>query len=459
LFEKKLKDKGLDNSVIEAFQYYYELLLSGEKGKVFEKDITNVLHGDIPQLTDLEDNAEFGEKVLNQTVIIKLNGGLGTTMGLGMNMAKSLLPIKNNYSFLEIYFHQIKQFKNKMPIPLILMNSFNTHEKTLEALKNIGAEKNVEYFIQNMFPKVDKETYQPATFPDNPSLEWNPPGHGEIYAALRSSGMLKKCLDLGIKYAFISNSDNLGAVLNLSILGYFAKNQLPFVMEVVRRGPLDTKGGHLALHKSGKLILREMSQCPKEEMHLFEDIGLYKFFNTNNLWVNLPILDTYLEKNHFVRLPMICNPKTLDPTDSNTPCVYQLETAMGNAISVFENASAVIVDHRRYIPIKRNEQLLVVWSDYYLYDSDKNLYPNPKRQLGPIRVKLDENYYGRFDLFAKRFANGAPSLVDCESLTINGDVLFEKNVVIKGNVTIDNTSSKTMIIEQGRILENGHFTP
>jgi UTP--glucose-1-phosphate uridylyltransferase len=458
LFEKKMKDKELDTSVIEAFQYYYNLLLSGEKGKVYEKDISNVLHSDIPQLKDLDHYASFGKEVLNKTVIIKLNGGLGTTMGLGMNMAKSLLPIKHNYSFLEIYFHQIMKYKNQMPIPLILMNSFNTHDKTLEAIKTIGAENDVDCFIQNMFPKVEKDTYRPASFPNNPSLEWNPPGHGEIYVALKSSGMLKKCLDQGIQYAFISNSDNIGAVLNLSLLGYVAGKQLPFVMEVVRRGPLDTKGGHLALHKSGKLILRELSQCPKDEMHLFEDISLYQFFNTNNLWVNLPMLSEYLEQNHFVPLPMICNPKTLNPADASTPCVYQLETAMGNAISVFENSSAVIVNHRRYIPVKRNEQLLVIWSDYYLYDVDNNLYPNPKRQLGPIHIKLDETYYSAFDHFTKRFPEGAPSLVDCESLTVKGDVLFKKNVVIKGNVTIENKTSSPLIIEQDRILENDHFT-
>ncbi len=458
MFEKKMLDQKLDPYVIEAFQYYYDLLLSGEKGKIPEADISNVLPADIEQLKNLGHHESYGREVLDKTVIIKLNGGLGTTMGLGVNMAKSLLPIKDHYSFLEIYFHQIKKYKHILPIPLILMNSFNTHERTLDALKSIGAEQDVHCFIQNMFPKVEQSTYRPATCPENPALEWNPPGHGEIYAAFRSSGMLQKCLDMGIQYAFISNSDNLGAVLNLSLLGYFAKNQLPFVMEVVRRGPLDTKGGHLALHKNGQLILREMSQCPGNEMHLFEDINLYPFFNTNNLWVNLPILDNYLEKYHFVRLPMICNPKNLDPTDASTPCVYQLETAMGNAISVFENSSAVIVDHTRYIPVKRNEQLLAVWSDCYLYDPENSLYPNPERQLGPIRIKLDEKYFGTFDQFSKRFSSGTPSLMDCEELIVKGDVWFEEGVIIKGKVVIENTSNDPMIIQRNRLLDDAPFT-
>jgi len=453
-FQKKMEAEGLQSTVIEAFQYYYELLLSGEKGKIYEEEISKIVAEDLMQLKHMDFLFE-GQAALNQTVIIKLNGGLGTTMGLGQNMAKSLLPIKNQRSFLEIYFHQIQKYKDSMQIPLILMNSFNTHEKTLDALKRLGKEKDVAFFLQNKFPKVDQQTYAPAHWPKNSSLEWNPPGHGEIYTAFKSSGMLEKCLSMGIKYAFISNSDNLGGTLNLSILGYFAKNQVPFVMEVVRRGPLDTKGGHLAQYKkNGQLILREITQCPDDEIHIFQDITRYRYFNTNNLWINLETLSEYLKQYSFVRLPMICNPKNLDPTDVTSPGVYQLETAMGNAISVFENSQAVVVDHRRYIPIKRNEQLLAVWSDCYLYDKENSLYPNPKRTLGPIRIQLDPSYYAHFDQFSKRFEKGIPSLVDCEKLSVNGDVWFEAGVVLKGEVAIENYSDTPLVIKEKKCIEN-----
>jgi len=454
LFYQKMAAQGLKSSVTEAFEYYYNLLLSGEKGKIYESEITNILPGDLLDLNTMDYESQ-GLEVLNKTVIIKLNGGLGTTMGLGLNMAKSLLPIKHGYSFLEIYFHQIQKLKTSMPIPLILMNSFNTHKKTMAALKQMRAENDVEFFLQNMFPKVDQQTYKPAHWPQNPQLEWNPPGHGEIYTAFKSSGMLEKCLNMGIEYAFISNSDNLGAQLNLSILGYFAQKQLPFIMEVVRRGLSDTKGGHLAQYRqNGQLILREMTQCPEEELHLFQDIYHYQFFNTNNLWINLKVLADYLNMHSFVRLPMICNPKHVDPTDPTSPDVYQLETAMGNAISVFENSQAVIVDHDRYIPIKRNAQLLAVWSDCYLYDPKKSLHPNPKRQLEPINIHLDPKYFAHFDQFASRFPNGAPSLVHCNKLRVIGDVRFEANVVLKGEVVIENTTDQPMIIKENQCIEN-----
>jgi UTP--glucose-1-phosphate uridylyltransferase len=454
VFQKKMEAEGVPSSVIEAFQYYYELLLTGEKGKIFESEISKIVADELMQLDHMDYSAE-GQDALDKTVVIKLNGGLGTTMGLGQNMAKSLLPIKNQLSFLEIYFHQIKKYKDAMQIPLILMNSFNTHEKTMDALKRLGKEKDVAFFLQNKYPKVDQQTYAPAHWPKNPSLEWNPPGHGEIYSAFKNSGMLEKCLNMGIKYAFISNSDNLGATLNLSILGYFANSQVPFVMEVVRRGPSDTKGGHLAQYKkNGQLILREITQCPDDELHLFQDIERYRYFNTNNLWINLEILAEYLKKYSFVRLPMICNPKHLDPTDVASPGVYQLETAMGNAISVFENSQAVVVDHRRYIPVKKNEQLLAIWSDCYLYDAENSLYPNPERSLAPINISLDPKYFAHFDQFARRFEKGTPSLVNCEKLSIVGNVWFEAGVVLKGEVAIENYSDQPLFIAANKCIEN-----
>jgi len=449
-----MENEGFQPPVIDAFKYYYELLLSGEKGKIQESEITRIVADKLLQLDTMDYTSE-GKEVLNQTVIIKLNGGLGTTMGLGQNMAKSLLSIKNQLSFLEIYFHQIQKYKDAMQIPLILMNSFNTHDKTLEALKGLGKDKDVAFFLQNKFPKIDQQSYKPAHWPKNPSLEWNPPGHGEVYAAFKSSGMLEKCLSMGIKYAFISNSDNLGATLNMSILGYFASKQVPFIMEIVRRGPLDIKGGHLAQYKkNGQLILREITQCPEEELDMFQDIERYRYFNTNNLWINLEILNEYLKEYSFVHLPMICNPKNLDPTDLASPRVYQLETAMGNAISVFKHSQTVVVDHRRYIPVKKNEQLLAIWSDCYLYDTENSLFTNPKRTLGPIRIQLDPKYYAHFDHFSKRFEKGTPSLIDCKTLKIKGDVWFEAGVTLKGDVVIENYSDHPLVIQENKCIEN-----
>jgi UTP--glucose-1-phosphate uridylyltransferase len=43
----------------------------------------------------------------------------------------------------------------------------------------------------------------------------------------------------------VSNSDNLGATLDLKLLGHFVSSDAPFMMEVAQRTESDKKGGHL----------------------------------------------------------------------------------------------------------------------------------------------------------------------------------------------------------------------
>jgi len=137
---------------------------------------------------------------------------------------------------------------------------------------------------------VDAETKDPAQYPENRGMEWCPPGHGDIYASLLGSGMLDRLLQAGIKYLFVSNSDNLGASLDLDLLRYVAESGKAFVMECARRTEADKKGGHLCVRKSdGRLMLRESAMCPADDASSFQDVDRHKFFNTNNLWVNLEV--------------------------------------------------------------------------------------------------------------------------------------------------------------------------
>ena len=130
---------------------------------------------------------------------------------------------------------------------------------------------------------------------------------------------------------FVSNSDNLGATLDVDLLSYFAHKELPFMMECCQRTENDKKGGHLALRTAdGQMILRESAMCLKEDEAQFQDISKHQFFNTNNLWVRLDKLKEVMEANGgMVPLPMIKNGKTVNPQDASTTKVFQLETAMG----------------------------------------------------------------------------------------------------------------------------------
>jgi UTP--glucose-1-phosphate uridylyltransferase len=149
----------------------------------------------------------------------------------------------------------------------------------------------------------------------------------------------------------------------------------------------------------------------------------------------------------------MCNPKTLDPRNEESPAVYQIETAMGAAISLFEDAAAIKVPRSRFFPVKKCNDLLAVRSDCFPLTKENNLTLNPKRKSDTIKINLDPKYYGKIDLFDERFTEGVPSLVDCESLTIEGDVRFEKNILIKGKVKIKNNNISQAVIKEGTILE------
>jgi len=285
-------------------------------------------------------------------------------------------------------------------------------------------------------------------------MEWCPPGHGDIYTAMITSGILNKMLSAGYEYAFVSNADNLGAVLDESILGYFARNRLPFMMEAADRTEADKKGGHLASSPNGQLLLREIAQCPQKDLSNFQDIMKHKYFNTNNIWLNLKTLqDTLTRQKNNLCLPMICNTKTLDPREEHTPQIYQLETAMGSAISVFAGSKALRVPRSRFLPVKKTNDLLAVRSDLFSMTNNFKIIQNPNRKYDNINIELDSRYYKLIDEMDKRFPESIPSLIKCENLKILGDVKFGKNITLNGNVVIENNSGKQKIISDNSIIE------
>jgi len=446
-FIHKMGQAGLDPLVIDTFAHYYRKIVRGETGLIGEDDIDVIESDALEDSGNLESYTDAGQKAMNHAVMIVLNGGLGTSMGL--TRAKSLLVAKERKTFLEITINQA----HAKGVKLCFMNSFTTHEDTVEAVSHICPDCAPHYFIQNKFPKILRQGLAPASWPRNPSLEWNPPGHGDVYTALYTSGTLQSLIDEGIYYAFISNSDNLGGILDATLLGYFSKENLPFMMEVAQRSPADTKGGHLAKYRDGRLVLREIAQCPKEDLDSFQDIRLHRFFNTNNIWVNLIFLKELIRRKRAVLLPMILNPKTVDPRDEASPPVYQIETAMGSAIYLFEGASALRVSPRRLLPVKTCNDLIATRSDRFILTSDHTMVPNPEATSDAFVAALDPRYFAKIDQFDKRFPEGVPSLKACESLTVKGDVYFQKGVTIRGRIVIQNTKGDPAIIQAGTVVD------
>ncbi len=445
-FISKMEAEGLPQMVIDTFAGYYREVAGGERGFICDAELTPVSADEVHMAGEPGEYVAAGKDALQETVMIVLNGGLGTSMGL--REPKSLLEVKPGISFLQVIVEQAAA----KGAELALMNSFSTHEATCRALEKIRPPQDPVLFLQHKFPKILREDLSPAVWPPNPTLEWNPPGHGDIYTALVTSGTLQRLLDEGKRTAFICNSDNLGAVLDPVLLGYFTQRRLPFMMEVAERTPVDLKGGHLARRRDGRLVLREAAQCPIEELDAFRDIGRYRYFNTNSLWIDLPFLQELVAHERTVRLPIIVNPKTLDPRDESSPPVYQIETAMGAAVSLFDGAAGVLVDRRRFLPVKKCNQLLALRSDCYVYDRENGFRINPSRSLDSLHIDLDPRYFEKIDEFDARFPEGAPSLVACESLRVRGDVRFEADVVIRGRVTIVNKGNCQAVVRRGSVV-------
>jgi len=448
LFADKMTREGQPRTAIDIFLRYYDALRHGKTGYIAESDIDPVAESDIAALADIADLHIVGEEALAHAVVIKLNGGLGTSMGL--YTAKSLIPVKNGLSFLDITAQQIRCLNKRfgLSIPLIMMNSFNTESDTIEALGKYPDIKTdiPPSFIQHKFPKINAADLSPVDAPHDRRLEWNPPGHGDLYAAIQSSGVLDTLLKRGYKYAFISNIDNLDAALDTRILGYFADSGFPFLMEVTDRTFMDRKGGHIARMKNGQLALREAAQCPPESFNRFMNTDLHRYFNTNNLWIRLDALHEIWSCGTLT-LPMIRNVKKLDTRDADSPDVIQLESAMGSALSVFENAGALRVPRSRFAPVKNCEELLLLWSDYYDLTENYRIVMNKRHKSIQMNVRLDPRFYGTLDKLKERFPDGAPSLVECESLSVNGDVVFGKDIVITGQTSIINTTGKQAFID------------
>ena len=443
----KMRAEGLPQIAVDTFAHYEGRLRAGEEGTLPEAELEPL--EDLPSAEDLP---EGGDTALERTVVLKLNGGLGTSMG--MTEAKSLLEVKDGHTFLDVIVRQVLHLRERhgAAIPLLLMNSFATRDDTLAALERhpeLELEGVPLDFVQGKVPKLLEDGHEPVSWEADPTLEWAPPGHGDVFTSLATSGTLDTLLERGYEYLFLSNSDNLGAVLDPRILSWFASEELPFLSEVVDRTEADRKGGHLARRRrDGGLVLRETAQVPEDDQEAFEDIGRHRFFNANNIWVNLRALARTLdERDGVLGLPMIVNRKTVDPTDSSSPAVVQLETAMGAAIGVFEGAAAVHVPRARFAPVKTTSHLLVVRSDAYELAGDWTVQLAPSREAAPL-VDLSDEFKLLRD-FEERFPSGPPSLLEAERLDVEGDVRFGAGVTVRGRVRVEGPAS----IPDGAVLE------
>ncbi|WP_068250661.1 UTP--glucose-1-phosphate uridylyltransferase [Janibacter corallicola] len=403
---------------------------------------------DLPRLAELPE-PEDPRDLLDRVAVVKVNGGLGTSMGL--TAPKSLLQVKPGNSFLDVLAAQVLGVRERhgTRLPLLLMNSRTTREPSLAALDAYPALAQQDSlprdFLQGREPKLRADDQMPVQWPADPSLEWCPPGHGDLYTALAASGTLEALLDAGVRWLFASNADNLGAVVDARIPAWMAATHAPFVMEAVRGTAADRKGGHLAL-RDGQVVLRETAQVPKGDA-TFTDVDRWRYYNSNNLWIDLEALRALqVEQPGGPDLPLIVNRKTVDPRDPDSTPVLQLETAMGAAIGEIPGARALEVPRTRFAPVKTTDDLLVVRSDAYELTGDGRMEPTFTGP-GPV-VTLDREHYKQLPDLERHFPRGAPGLRSARSLRVDGPVTFGAGVQIEGDVHL----TGPMTVPDGEVL-------
>ncbi|QGG42409.1 UTP--glucose-1-phosphate uridylyltransferase [Aeromicrobium yanjiei] len=447
---QRMTDAGVPQRAIDVFASFYGQLQQGETGMIRESDVdplTDIDHAGAITLSD-----EQCREAASVTAVIKLNGGLGTSMGL--DRAKTLLPVRPDLSFLDVIAGQVRHVRAELGVtlPLLFMNSFRTRDDTLAALASyddLEVEGLPLDFLQNREPKLRADDLTPADWPQDPSLEWCPPGHGDLYTALEVSGILDALIDAGYRYATVSNADNLGAAPDPAMMGWFAASGAPYAAEVCRRTPADVKGGHIVVRKSdGRLVLRETAQTADEDAAAAADPDKHLYFHTNNLWFDLHVMKATLEaRDGILGLPLIRNSKTVDPTDPSSTKVVQIESAMGAAVEVFDGATAIEVDRSRFLPVKTTNDLLLLRSDVYGVGDDfrvRATVPTP-----PL-IDLDRRFYTTIADFDARIPT-PPSLAEATSLTVRGDWRFGRDVVVHGDVTLDDTGAAESVASGSRL--------
>ena len=449
---EKMSAEGVDQTAVEVFSHYYRLVESGESGMIPEDSIEPI---NIPAIDDVDQGGTPDTAGLGRTVVIKLNGGLGTSMGL--DRAKTLLEVRDGLNFLDVIVRQVLWARQAydVTLPLLLMHSFRTREESLAVLDrydDLPVDGLPRDFLQNKEPKLLAEDLTPVTWQADPSLEWCPPGHGDLYTALRGTGLLDQLIEAGYTQAFVSNSDNLGATADPVVAAWFETSGAPFAIEAVRRTPSDRKGGHFARRREDqRLVLRETAQTRDEDKEALADLSRHRFCSTNNLWINLPAMRDELERREgILGLALIKNTKTVDPADKSTPEVIQIETAMGAAIEVFDDAALIEVSRARFLPVKTTNDLLVLRSDCYRLGEDHALRLAEGVDTVPY-IDLDPDHYKLVGDFDARFPAGPPSLREAASLEVAGDWTFGADVTVRGEASLEDPGSASQV-EPGTVL-------
>ncbi len=366
IIRRRMAKRGIRPQDIDFFLAARRLMDGGEEIIDWEK-IAPISKTFVPNFPDKGSGdylglKELGGQFLSQCAVLKLNGGRSTTMG--GQVPKCMIEAKDGISFLDIVMRQIMAANDhyNVEIPLILMNSFFTDHVTEKIVGQTPLI--IMNFIQNEYPRIREDNFMPLD--TGGEMDWCPAGHGDFYTSFYGSGLVDSLLELGLRFVFVSNIDNLSAEISPVILGAMIAEHKDFLMEVTAKTPQDVKGGAPVFYNK-QLSLLEIAQVPEKHRSEFKDIERFRHFNTNNLWIDLVSLKKIMDEGR-MKLPIIQNRKTICDTE-----IIQIETAMGAALNCFDRPGLLNVPRSRFAPVKKISDLERLQSDHFYIDDHYRL--------------------------------------------------------------------------------------
>ena len=443
-----------DKSNLRSFQIlhnaYLQQIDEGKLGVEWEKvealpQESAIDYTTLPKEYTKEETIE----ILKKTCIVKINGGLGTSMGC--TGPKSVIEVRNGLTFLDIIILQLKGLTKQygVVVPLVLMNSFSTQKDTEKVIEKYKDDKDVviKTFLQHKFPRIDAETLLPVPEKlEGRKEEWYPPGHGDFLQSFVDSETFKELKKEGKEYLFLSNVDNLGATPDVSIMHYFASKQLDYALELTPKTLNDIKGGTL-IRYGDRLKMLEVAQVPSEHLSEFQDITKFKVFNTNSIWMNIKSIQEVVEQQTLLNNMDIIVNRKMDGERK----VIQLEIAVGCAVSAFKNTAAFIVPRSRFLPVKGCNDLFIIQSGLFGLTEDGHMIDKARKVSDiPPSIKFGKEF--TFVADYQQHMKVLPTIDKLESLVVEGNVIFGNNVVLEGNVVIRNTKEEEFILENKTIV-------
>ncbi|KAH9724771.1 UTP--glucose-1-phosphate uridylyltransferase [Citrus sinensis] len=406
-----------------------------------------------------EDIAET-KMLLDKLVVVKFNGALGTNMGF--SGPKSAIEVKNNLTPLDLMVDQVESLNSKYGcnVPLLLMDTAETHDRVQKVLEKYSNSK-VDIHSLSLSQQPHEKSFEGHSRKDKlyPSSD-----HSVVFLSLMKSGTLDLLLVQGKEYALVVDSDNVAAVADPSIL----------VLVLVAPVPsIDLRNSLINL-RPGKFQLVDITQNPTKQtcniiyvsmicsicsfafladqcfifcfIMVKKSGGKFKFINTRSMWVNLRAIKRLIDTDE-LKVENFSSSKEV-----NDDQIISRGTAADSAIQFFDHTIGINVAQSRYLPVNSTSDLLLLQSDLYTADEGilvqnpaRDNPANPSIELGPEFEKVND--------FQSRFKS-IPSIINLDSLKVEGDVWFGAGITLKGKVSIVAKPGMKLEIPDGIVLEN-----